>query len=455
MKVDTLKIFLISLTFAMVIPSVQAQFDDVYYDADQIDYGSHYGYSDSYSTGENDGITYYDNDEYGYFDDYDYYYTSRIRRFYRPYVGFGFYDPCYVSYNYYDPYAYNYYGYPGASIYLGFGFGFGFGYSWNSWNNCGPYGGYYNGYWGGYGNCYNNYYACTPVACYVPPVYYPVVPGGGYNDVYYGPRVSGNTGASPRVPTVTEGTRPPGYTIPEKGVAQPNIEPGGQTPADLPGIANKPGTTKHSMPDATTPAHDPITLDDAVASVNGQNPVDRELPKDKPSSPKRPVFKPDVKYQPYPTPERTNTNNVTDRPSTDRPSYKPYTPDTRSSGSATKDNFKPYPQTDKPARTNATPPQTTPNTRSKADRPSYTPPPRSNQNKENARPSGGNNRPDYSPPSGRSNSKPSYSPPSGRSNSKPNYSPPSRSSKPSSGNSGGRSSGSGGSKSSTSPRGRG
>ncbi len=475
MKIDMLKIFLVSITFAVVLPAAQAQFDDVYYDADQIIYGSNQIYSDTESYGAQNGITFYDNDTYDYVDDYDYYYTSRIRRFYRPYIGFGFYDPWYTSYNYYDPYGYDYYAYPSASIYLGVGFGFGIGYAWNpwyswnnwnSWNNCGYYGGYGGGYWGGYGNCsnwngygncYNNYYNCTPIACYNPPGYHDGYPGGS-NGVYYGPRVSGNTGVSPRVPITTNGTNPPGYSIPNKDVARPNDQPAGQIPGDLPGRANQPGTTKHTMPGAT-PAGQSHPMEDGVASINERPSIDKELTKDKPSSTGRPVFKPDVKYQPYPAPDRGRMN--TTNPSTrNDPSYRPYTPGSRSSGLPPQENARLNPQAtnpgDKPIRINDVPVQTSPDTRSRSDRPTYTPPPRSNQNQNNTRSSGSNDRPSYAPPA-RSNSAPSYSPPSGGSQQRSgnsgssNYS--NRSSSPSS--SGSRSSGGSSSRSSTSPRGKG
>ncbi len=473
MKIDTLKILLVLMTFCAVIPVSQAQFDDVYYDADQIDYGSNYNYSDSESYGYNDGTTYYDNDEYAYFDDYDYYYSSRIRRFYRPYVGFGFYDPCYVSYNYYDPYAYNYYGYPSASIYLGSGFGFGHSWNtWSSWNNYGYYGnGYGNGYggyyggnyggnWGGYGgNCYNNYYACTPVSCYVPPVYYPVVPGGGgSNGVFYGPRTAGNTGTSPRIP-LTTGVEKPGYKGATPGVTQSNDQPRVLTEAGTPGRTAPSGPPKGTTPDHR-PAGQTLTKDDAVTASGGQTPIDRDITREKPPTQKRPVFKPDVqKFQPYPTPDRTRTNTA-DRPSTDRPSYTPYTPSTRPGASTPANNNKPGPQADRPAdrpaRVDDTPKQTSPDTR-KSDRPSYTPPPSVRERKDNTRSSDQNSGSRYSPPP-KSNNKPSYSPPSNSSrqgNSSPSRSfNTNRSSSPSS--SGSRPSGGGsGSKSSTSPRGKG
>ena len=88
---------------------------------------------------------YYDNED-------DFYYTDRINRFYRPYMGFSFYDPWY-SYggwgwnNYwYDPWYYDWY-----SPYYSYGW-------YNSWYN--PwYSPWYGGYYGGWSNWYwNDYY---------------------------------------------------------------------------------------------------------------------------------------------------------------------------------------------------------------------------------------------------------------------------------------------------------
>src|SRR5687767_2216098 len=134
MKVHTFKTLFTTLACAILIPAVSAQFDDVYYDPDNVDL-SQYD-DDSYAgIDESENISYYDNDEYEYYDDYDYHYSSRIRRFYRPYSGFGFYDPCYVGYNYYDPYDYNSYYYPGASIYISYGNSDYWSYrNWRRWN---------------------------------------------------------------------------------------------------------------------------------------------------------------------------------------------------------------------------------------------------------------------------------------------------------------------------------
>ena len=101
---------LLSLLFVMGWTlTAFGQYDDMYYDPDS-DSGT-YEYS-SFDDGYDDEDTYayneedydFDDDEYEYYDDYDYHYSSRIRRFHRPYRGFNFYDPCYVDAFYYDPF---------------------------------------------------------------------------------------------------------------------------------------------------------------------------------------------------------------------------------------------------------------------------------------------------------------------------------------------------------------
>lgn len=84
--------------FLSLITVVQAQFDDLYYNPDE---SIAFVESDFHASSYED-IPIYDDADYE-FDDYDFYYTSRIKRFRRPYTGFGFYDPVYVDYNYYDP----------------------------------------------------------------------------------------------------------------------------------------------------------------------------------------------------------------------------------------------------------------------------------------------------------------------------------------------------------------
>ena len=136
------------------------------------------------------GNTYVTNNYYD--DNYDYEYSSRIRRFYTPAYGYGYYDPFYTNSYWYDYNPINW----GVSIYLGYNWwapsfyyyqpfcygggwsvGIGYGYGNYGYN---PYGGGYPyypsfspgyGYGHGYNNGYNNGY------------------WNGYNDAYYG----GNT----------------------------------------------------------------------------------------------------------------------------------------------------------------------------------------------------------------------------------------------------------------------
>ncbi len=96
-----------------------------------------------------------------YLDGYhhDYFYESRIRRFHRNWVHFGYYDPYFTNmywYNY-DPFFY------GSSIYMGYDPFFSFGYypgSYYSWGYR-PWAWAHYGYGWGYGNpwgMYGNYY---------------------------------------------------------------------------------------------------------------------------------------------------------------------------------------------------------------------------------------------------------------------------------------------------------
>lgn len=472
MKTFVLKSFLLVAVLFAAIPAVQAQFDDVYYDPDLSNVNIGYTYSEQESKNPDQDIIYYDDDSYAYYDDYDFYYSSRIRRFHRPYGGFGFYDPIYVGYNYYDPFAWNNYGYPGANIYVSFGagFGFGFGSPWyapppffygynnwyypvNHWNGWG-WGGYYP-----YGNYYNPY--CPPPPYYGG--YYPPYDGhhGNPGDFHYGPRTAGNTSTSPRFPQ-----NPPGIVRTDPKLNNPDADvskegTGATATPGSPGRATQPG--------ASITKGDPIgpAVRQESSDVVRQIPVDRELPTDKtPTGPKRPVFKPDTeRYQPYPSTARPGTSVTpggatdTPRPSTSpvRPTetpkgeYKPYPQSQNREGLSPTGNDRPSGNTNPGIIPDSKPRYTTPPPRTNErnnDRPSYTPPPRSTQEPRS------NDRPSYTPPprssqESRSNDRPSYSPPS-RSESQPSYSPPSRSSSPSSG--GARSSGGGGS-SPSSPRG--
>ena len=151
--------------------------------------GSTNDYNNSSQSTDSKGNTYVTNN---YYDDYyDYQYSSRIRRFYTPAIGYNYYDPFYTNSYWYDYSPASY----GVSIYLGYnwwaptyyyyqpfcyggfsnGYGYGYGYGYyphSYWGyNSGGYGGYYGGYSGYYGNNYNH----------------------GYNDGYYNGYYAGNS----------------------------------------------------------------------------------------------------------------------------------------------------------------------------------------------------------------------------------------------------------------------
>lgn len=171
------------------------------------------------------GNTYVTNNYYNSDDYYDYEYSARLRRYYAPAAGYGYYDPYYTNSYWYDYNPYNY----GVSIYLGYNFWapaycyynpfyyppvypyphFYFGW-YNSWYT--PYYGYYgypspyaynqgfnDGYWNGYNN---GYYA----SAYNNPYYYNSYDG---NSVYYGPRgtISTNVSSTSPSPRATLGEK--------------------------------------------------------------------------------------------------------------------------------------------------------------------------------------------------------------------------------------------------------
>lgn len=221
-----MKNFKLLVLFGMLllVGSLSAQ-DDLYYNpskdkviVDDYKYKSDKQYkntTDSYTSRSDEAA--YDEEEYDYEEDYDYYYTSRIRRFQRPYYGFSFYDPVYVDMYYYDPFlspmttmliydnAFNI-GFGRWNRWNSFGFynpwglnnwGYGYGgfnsWAWNPWNRWAGYPSYYDfnnyGFGGGY---------------YCPPTW---GNGYGYNtprdiatNSYYGPR----TGGSTRIPQTND-----------------------------------------------------------------------------------------------------------------------------------------------------------------------------------------------------------------------------------------------------------
>jgi len=122
------------------------------------DYGNpnRYDENDTYTDGQ--GNTYVTNNYYGN-TQHDFYYSSRMRRFYDPYPGFGWYSGVYTDpywYGYNDPWMW------GSSIYVGSGFfmgpswGMNIGWcstSWHTawaWNRGWNYG-WGNNWYGGWG----------------------------------------------------------------------------------------------------------------------------------------------------------------------------------------------------------------------------------------------------------------------------------------------------------------
>ena len=89
---------LFALVAVLVLGSANislAQYDDLYYnpDTDAGYYSSNSSSSDSYASNDRNDNNGYDDavyEDYDDYDDYNYYYSSRIRRFNRPYYGFGY-----------------------------------------------------------------------------------------------------------------------------------------------------------------------------------------------------------------------------------------------------------------------------------------------------------------------------------------------------------------------------
>lgn len=329
-----------SLVLTLAFSNVAlGQYDDLYYDPDR-DAGTYYTttgadrtqpadnavasrYDDEEADYDNNmagNARGYDDDDYEYYEDYDYYYTSRVRRFHRPYYGFSYFDPIYADLYYYDPFIN-----PGVTVLIYDGYS-----SWNSWNswrrwnrwnswgsfNRGWGGGWGNGwndpwYGGGwnrwndpwYGNNYyvNNYYGYGGGwnnwggnGYYCPPSW-----GNGYNyntintnnNTHYGPRTTGST----RVPRKND--RSPGIDKPETGPLTPKEERRTYVPGS--GVTTPPGnardTRKPAMEDGKKPAGldgvgSPETPSRATRpEVQDRNPVIERPTRDE-TSPSRPKF---------------------------------------------------------------------------------------------------------------------------------------------------------------------
>lgn len=127
-----LSIMFLSLWCTNMVVMAQT-YDDLYYDPtrDNDNY-----YQESYRS-ENDRPDFQDDYNYGSYDDgdydddqYDYYYTSRIKRFHRPYYGFDYFDPVYIDVGYYDPFFT-----PGVTVLIyDSPFGFSSYNRWRRWN---------------------------------------------------------------------------------------------------------------------------------------------------------------------------------------------------------------------------------------------------------------------------------------------------------------------------------
>lgn len=139
---------------------------------------------------------YYEGDNYRFYneDDNDYYYTSRIRRFHRPYSGFSYWGSCYTDYYWYT-YNPSYYG---VSIYVGWGQPwYSRPYYWHRpyYSHCGWYHPYYSyNYYSPYYPSY--YYSYNPYSWGYNPYGWGYNPyGWGYNPYYgYGGYYSGYSG---------------------------------------------------------------------------------------------------------------------------------------------------------------------------------------------------------------------------------------------------------------------
>jgi hypothetical protein len=195
---------------------------DYYYDQKEVErqnqYNQEMGITDStnYYEDENGNTritnNYYNGDNYDYNNEYyDYEYSSRIRRFHRPYGDYGYYDNCYTNYYWYDYNPYNY----GVSVYTSYGWwyprpwGWNVGWSWGGWytswgwNTMGwgwnrPYGWYGSSYWAGYNHGYNDgFYAGNYYNSY------------DRNSYYYGHRGNTSSGYS----GYGKGTRPSGSSV--------------------------------------------------------------------------------------------------------------------------------------------------------------------------------------------------------------------------------------------------
>lgn len=152
-----MKLSMLLLLFGVSATAALAQYDDVYYDPERNNnrtYTERRQVQPKTTPAQTEEYVDENYDE----EEYDYYYTSRIRRFHRPYAGFNYFDPIYVDSYYYDAFArpgvavliyddpFGYYGFNRMSRFNrwnGWAYGgwnrFNRFNSWNSWGNYDPY----------------------------------------------------------------------------------------------------------------------------------------------------------------------------------------------------------------------------------------------------------------------------------------------------------------------------
>ena len=177
------------------------QQQDYQYQDNQEYYQDQSNYSETYT--DDNGNTYITNNYYG--DYYDYSYSSRIRRFYYPELGFGYYDPWYTNMYWYtyDPW------YFGISVYLTYpfwrpGISFYWGYYpfnyYTGWYHPYHYGWGYPGYWHGYNHkLLLGWFLDWLLYGFYEPEYYYYNPFDVHSgSVYYGPRDYISTSTSGR-----------------------------------------------------------------------------------------------------------------------------------------------------------------------------------------------------------------------------------------------------------------
>jgi hypothetical protein len=204
----------VSLLFIIITSfSLNAQYDDLYYDSSYDGYtgGNEHLVYDSDTTIDGDGDTYvtnnyYQNNNDDFYDDF--YYSRRIRRFYNRYWGFGYYsnfynwnNPYWFNTGWNNPYCFN----AGWNNPYWFNAGwnnpfftyntFGWGYSTVTfmgpsfgWGYPGYYSYYNNAYWNGFNNGFysnNNYWNSYNDNAYSGP-----------NNYYYGHRTSMSSNSS-------------------------------------------------------------------------------------------------------------------------------------------------------------------------------------------------------------------------------------------------------------------